>query len=670
MRVLVLDLNNQLSFISGPGSTSGPGSLRLARPDLPIFASAEQILSTVEEHSRVSIIAQTGSGKTTGVSEILLDAGYDVTVVQPRRLPAAACARYMAHLRGEPLGKTIGFCHALERAEGPHTRLRYVTDGFEFVKSLFDPHHSRNVLVLDELHEWNLHQEGLLGWALNAQREGRPFKLVIMSATLDTTRLSQHLGGMPVIDVPGRTFPIEDRKAGASVVEDTAALVAEQRDVLIFAPGKREIRATIQALEEAGIDAEILPLHGQLSPAEQNLVFQTYERPTVIVSTNIAQTSLTLNVDAVIDSGLERRVEVVDGVETLDIQLISHADAEQRRGRAGRIRPGIYIWHGEVPRSSLRRYPIPEIHRLHLGQIDLRFSCAGLDMERLDFFHQPPRPAIHEGRKMQKALGARSPHGIITPLGRDVASLPVDIPTAVMLVHASLHEPEIPGVLRQMVEIAAVLEANGITAAGSTSWRRFCPSESDSDLFAQLAVFRAAHGLTEGQLEGYGVRVESFNRARGIQELLQRRLNIRGTDQAPPELTDEHRQALLESIWAGMIDQLHRKVTGGGYSDGSQVRQLSKSSVVENRSWVVGLPLNIGVGSGELTTDTQILPLLTFATAINPRWVDRNAPPTVRERRSRLIAPKFSDGSKNPEPQAPHGRENVRKSARPFRAAG
>ena len=642
----------------------------LARLSLPVYQFKERILQAVADHQIVLITAQTGSGKTTGVTEILVDAGYLVTATQPRRLAASSAARYMAEVRGERLGETVGFCHAHDRVEGPNTRLRLVTDGYELVKSLFDPTHTHNVLILDELHEWNIHQETLLAWALKEQKEGRPFKLVIMSATIDAERLSRYLGGAPIIDIPGRLFPIEDREPLEELAGDCAALVGEGRNTLIFVPGKREIETTIAALEDAGIDAVIFPLHGQLPPQDQDLVFQHYNKPKIIVTTNVAQTSLTVDdIDAVIDTGLERRMEVLDGVETLDVHLISLADSIQRRGRAGRTKPGIYIWRGEVPRSALAPYPSPEIQRLLLAQTDLRLGCAGINMEEVDFFHQPPRDLVRDGRRTQKALGLRSPSGIITPMGRAITALPVDPHTAVMLIHASLFDDDIPGLLRNMVSMAAIAESQGITSQGSNGWRRFCPKESDSDLFAQLAVFRAAHGLTESELKHNGIKPAAFTRAREIERLVLRKLKMDPVDAADFEFNDEQRKHALECIWAGMVDQLHRRVTDG-YSDGDQVRRLSRDSVVGDRTWVVGRPINIGVG-GDLTTDTKLVPLLTFATAIDRRWFDRHAPEWVLQRSSRVLrmaheapSPTRKDdqnGSRHPAP---------RKLAQPFRSAG
>jgi HrpA-like RNA helicase len=641
------------------------------RTDLPVTKFKDQILQAVAMHPAVIIVAETGSGKTTEGTRILHEAGYDVTSTQPRRLPSSACASYLAWLFGEPLGETVGFCHAFDRIEGPKTRIRFVTDGYELVKSLVDPDHERHVLVLDELHEWNKHQEALLAWAVKAQSEGKPFKLVIMSATLEAERLSKYLGGAPIINIPGRVFPIEDREAGNSIIDDAAALAREGRNTLIFVPGKREIQMTIAALEDAGVDAEIVPLHGQLPPSEQELAFRHYDRPKIVVCTNVAQTSVTIDdIDAVIDSGLERRIEVVDGVETLDIHLISLACSNQRRGRAGRTREGIYIWHGEVPRSALAAYPTPEIQRLPLDQTDLRFACAGINMEALTFFHQPPRESIKEARRKHKALGLRSPSLIVTPLGRAVASLPLDTHTAATLIHASLYEDEVPGILRHMISIAAISQVNGITVLGSQAWRKFCPSECDSDLFAQLAAFRAAHGLSEYDFEHSGIKLRDFNRAREVEAMLLRRLKVEPGES--PELNDfsgEHRKVALESIWAGMVDKLHRRVTDG-YTDGDQTRTLSKDSVVKERPWLVGKTINIGIG-GDMTTDTEIVPLLTLATAIDPKWHDSHAPEWVKGRSSLLREVSVREQETFDPSHIAEGRgRSPRMTAQPFRGAG
>ena len=194
------------------------------------------------------------------------------------------------------------------------------------------------------------------------------------------------------------------------LVDDVATLVAEGRNVLVFQPGKQEIEDACSALKQMQVSAEILPLHGQLTPEEQSRCFKHYGRPKVVVSTNVAQTSVTIDdIDAVVDSGMERRIELVDGVEGLYLKPVSLADATQRKGRAGRTKPGIYIDHCGA--SSRPDFQVAEIMRKRLDQTVLRLAIAGFDMEAMEFFHQPAKSDIHDARRTLVGLGCMTADG-------------------------------------------------------------------------------------------------------------------------------------------------------------------------------------------------------------------------------------------------------------------
>jgi hypothetical protein len=261
------------------------------------------------------------------------------------------------------------------------------------------------VLVLDEVHEWNMNIETLVAWAKLVLSQGSDFKVVLMSATLEAEKLSMFFDGAPIISVPGRLFPVTEQKPTTTkTATEAIALLQQGRNVLVFEAGKKEIGETIQLITSSGVSAEVLPLHGELESSDQAKAFRRYPRAKCVVSTNVAQTSVTIDdIDAVVDGGMERRVEVVDGVEGLYLKPISLADSKQRKGRAGRTKPGIYV--DMCPAYDRPDFPVAEVLRSRLDQTVLRLAEAGFDMEKLDFFHQPKKSEIHEAKRALKALG-------------------------------------------------------------------------------------------------------------------------------------------------------------------------------------------------------------------------------------------------------------------------
>jgi HrpA-like RNA helicase len=384
---------------------------------LPIAGFRDEILGLVRDHQAVVITAETGAGKSTQVPAWLTDVGYAVTCTQPRRLAARTLAQRVAEERGERLGETIGVRTREDRAVSSRTRCVYATDGLALVRELVGD--QAQCLVIDEVHEWSINVETLVAWARRRIRLDPAFRCVLMSATLDAQRLSEYLDGAPVVSVPGRLHPIDDVAPQGSVIDDAARLLSAGRNVLVFQPGRAEIEQTASDLRARGVDAELIPLHGGLAPAEQARAFARYARPKCVIATNVAQTSVTLDdIDAVVDSGMERRSEVVRGIEGLYLRPISRSDARQRRGRAGRTRPGVYVDHCPLTESSERaEYPTAEILRSRLDQTVLRLAVAGLDAGELKFFHQPRREDLTTAKQSLTALGLLGPDGMITDRG-------------------------------------------------------------------------------------------------------------------------------------------------------------------------------------------------------------------------------------------------------------
>src|SRR6266853_924657 len=337
---------------------------------LPIFELESALVASLREHSRLVLQAPTGSGKSTQVPQVVLDHGLagdgEIVVLQPRRLATRLLAARVAFERSIRLGDEVGYQIRLDRVCSARTRIRFVTEGVLLRQMLGDPVlRGISTIVFDEFHERHLYGDITLARALDLQEQRRPdLKLVVMSATLDAGALQKYLAPCELLTSRGRTFPVDVEYLGKPLgdfpVWDAAAEEFErlaresEGDALIFMPGAYEISRTISAIRNtrAGSQCIVLPLHGELSPGDQDAAVAQYEKRKVIVSTNVAETSLTIDgVRLVIDSGLAKiaRFDPYRGINTLLIEKISRASADQRAGRAGRTAPGfaMRLWPQE-----------------------------------------------------------------------------------------------------------------------------------------------------------------------------------------------------------------------------------------------------------------------------------------------------------------------------------
>ncbi len=593
---------------------------------LPVGTKREEFNRLFTSHGVIIMEAETGAGKSTQVPQWILEMGYTLIHSQPRRLAASSVAERVAWEMGEELGGTVGFRTAYDRCEGPNTRCLFVTDGLALIRELMG-HNKADVLILDEVHEWNLNMEVLVAWAKKIVDEGVAFKVIIMSATMESAQLSRFFSGAPVISVPGRMYPVEDRVPGSSIVDDVEKLVREGRNVLVFQPGKREIEETIRDLEAREVNAEILPLHGQLDKSDQKRCFGHYSRSKVVVSTNVAQTSVTIDdIDAVVDSGMERRTELDNGVEGLYLKPISRADAKQRKGRAGRTKPGIYIDHCGA--SNRLEFPMAEILRTRLDQTVLRLATVDIDAEGLEFFHQPPRDQIRAAKRALRSLGCMDEAERVTSIGKAVNRLPVSVQYARMIVEADRL-----GVVDDVLDVAAILEQGEITSRfimrdgqkidATSIWRRrFCPTEESSDVMAQLAVYKTAvrERMNGGELRDTGVFAKAFFQARDQRRKLADALRgkvreFRSTGK---------REDILRAVCAGMVDHLFQ-YNHGSYKNGEAgSRELGQESVLRTGAkWLVGIPWDLQI---QTRRGPRTLRLIKMATKVDPEWLIEVAP--------------------------------------------
>ena len=344
------------------------------RDVLPIDSFLPQIVADLRRSRALVVTAQPGAGKTTRVPPALLDDG-PLILLQPRRVAARAIARRIADERGWTIGREIGWQIRFERRFTDATRLLVATEGVLSARLQRDPLLSAfRTIVIDEFHERSVHADVAIALAKQAWLARDDLRIVVMSATLDAAAVSSFLGGCPIVDVPGRLFPLDIRYRPARQPprpRSVHALEASTGDVLCFLPGAGEIRRAIGELQtRVNPDlVEIVPLHGSLDAAEQDLALHpSTSRRRIVVATNIAETSVTVpRVTAVVDSGLHKvaRYDAARGIDSLDVERIPADAADQRAGRAGRLSPGV-VWRLWDARDRLRPHREPEIHRVDL----------------------------------------------------------------------------------------------------------------------------------------------------------------------------------------------------------------------------------------------------------------------------------------------------------------
>ena len=485
-----------------PVPITPPENMPQPADSLPIDAVRDDILAALASHSSAVLVAPPGAGKTTRVPLWLAGEpwlkGKKVLVLEPRRLAARGAAERMAQTLGQQVGEHVGLRARLTSMVGPRTRIEVVTEGV-FTRMILDDPALEGIgaVLFDEFHERSLDADLGLAFALDAQRGLRDdLRLLVMSATLDQGRVADLLGGgAPQIACEGRSFPVETRYLGrdpAARVEDQMmsavlrALDEEQGSVLAFLPGQAEIRRVVERLEprlaaRQGID--LAPLFGAMEMQAQDRAVAPAQpgRRKVVLATSIAETSLTIEgVRVVIDSGLARvpRYEPGSGLTRLATVRVSRAAADQRRGRAGRLEPGIcYRLWSEPELQSLPAFAEPEIRSADLSGLLLDCAAWGVtDPATLSWLDPPPAAAVAAARDELGAAGALDGDGRLTPVGRSAALLPLPPRLAVMLLEAAAY-----GQHEAAADIAAVLVERGLGG-------------NDGDIDRRLSGFRADRG--------------------------------------------------------------------------------------------------------------------------------------------------------------------------------
>ena len=497
-------------------------------PDLPVADALPSLLAALDAGNAAVLVAPPGAGKTTLVPLALLSAAWrgdgTILLLEPRRLAARAAARRIAQLLGEDVGGTVGYAMRMERKLSARTRIQVVTEGILARMVLDDPELSGIAAILfDEFHERSLDGDFGLALALDVQGALRPdLRLLVMSATLDGARVAQLLGGVPVIESEGRSFPVDVRyaeRAPGTSVEDAiaaairAALAEEEGSVLAFLPGQREIERTAARLEGRLADTvDVVQLFGQLDARTQDAAIRPAPagRRKVVLATSIAETSITIDgVRVVIDSGLARvpKYEPASGMTRLETMRVSRASADQRAGRAGRTQSGVAIrlWRAEQT-AALAPNNTPEILEADLSSLLLDCAAFGVvDPRRLAFLDPPPTPALAEARALLQSLDAFDADGRLTDAGAAMRKLALPVRLAHMVGGAAES-----GEAAQAAMLAVLLTERGLGGDSADLERRLAQLGADRSPRAN-----AARGLARRLAEQVDVRDTPHPRGEG-----------------------------------------------------------------------------------------------------------------------------------------------------------
>jgi ATP-dependent helicase HrpB len=636
----------------------------MRREDLPIFELEQSLVAKLNDDSRLIIQAPTGSGKSTQVPQILLDHGLlgdgQVVILQPRRLATRLLAARVASERNGRLGDEVGYQIRFENVTSQRTRIRFVTEGILLRQLIQDPE-LRGVaaILFDEFHERHLYGDITLARALQLQATARPdLKLAVMSATLDAGLLQKYLEPCDVLSSSGRAYPVAIEyvpkpvggdnypiwELAADELERLAARTAG--DVLIFMPGKYEIGRTISAIRASRVSDQfvVVPLHGELPPGEQDAALRHYEERKAIVATNVAETSLTIDgVRVVIDSGVARmaRFDARRGINTLLVEKISRASADQRAGRAGRTAPGhcLRLW---TEREHIERaaQELPEVKRLDLSEVVLTLKASGVEEIGNFRWLEPPDPqALARAEQLLVDLGALHANGAaqsVTPLGRRMLAFPVHPRYARMLLAAKEYR-----CVRAVVLIAALTQGRNLLRRLENKQARedredVLGSDAESDLFILMRAFRYAENsrFDPQRCARLGVNPGA---AREAAQLAEQFLAIARDEGLDLESGEVKPGAIERCVLAGFPDQVAVRLDAGTLRC---ALVHGRRGVLARESAVHGAHLLVASEVREIeSSEKERQVLLTLATRIEEDWLRELFPEALREETRVEFAP-------------------------------
>jgi ATP-dependent helicase HrpA len=471
-------------------------------PELPVAAHRDEICAAILANQVLILCGETGSGKTTQLPKICLQAGRGIAGVightQPRRIAARTVAARIAAELKQPLGTTVGYKVRFQDRSRPEGLIKLMTDGILLAETQNDRRLEQyDTLIIDEAHERSLNIDFLLGYLSWLLPQRPDLKVIVTSATIDPERFARHFSNAPIINVSGRSFPVELRYRPVDLDEEDETNEAEQSailgavdelwrdqsgDILIFLSGEREIRETSESLRKHHPhNCEILPLYSRLSQTEQERVFRPQGRRRIVLATNVAETSLTVpGIRAVIDTGVARvsRYSHRSRLQRLPIEKISRASANQRSGRCGRVGPGIAVrLYAEEDFAARPEFTEPEIHRTNLAAVILQMHALRLgDIEAFPFVEPPDGRFVRDGQRTLQELGALHDDTTLTPLGARLAKLPLD--------------PRLGRILLAGAQEQCIVETAIIVAALSVPDPRDRPADRPGQADQKHALFR------------------------------------------------------------------------------------------------------------------------------------------------------------------------------------
>ena len=617
---------------------------------LSIYEIEHDIIARLKTDRRLILSAPTGSGKSTQVPQMLLrhglPGGGQVVVLQPRRLAARLLAKRVAQELGVKLGEEVGYQIRFENVTSARTRIRFVTEGVLLRQMIEDPQlRGVSAILFDEFHERHLYGDITLAQALDQQEQHRPdLMLAVMSATLNAGELEKYLPPCAMLASEGRTFPVEVEYLthrigtnGPPVWELAAAEFSRfvngggTGDVLVFMPGGFEISQTIEAIRHTP-EAKghvILPLHGELQPKDQDAAVARYARPKVVVATNVAETSITIDgVRLVIDSGLARiaRYDSNRGINTLLVERISQANADQRTGRAGRTAPGkcVRLWsraeHDERPPHEL-----PEIRRLDLSEVVLTLKAAGVgDLRKFRWLEKPDEISLTHAEELLADLGALDHGGLIMPVGRKMLAFPLHPRYARMLLAAQEH-----GCVHQACLVAALTQGRDLLIRNpgkdvASAREDLLGEKATSDFWILMRAWSFAFN-NQFRLETcrkLGIHAVTARQVGPLFEQFLRIAKDEGLDTRPNEVKDE---ALQKCILIGFSDRVARRLDEGTLRCElvhGRRGVLARESVVQTSPLLVVAEIREIEGRESLRTATkEVNTILSLATAIEVDWL-------------------------------------------------
>lgn len=628
--------------------------------DLPIYELESSVVSTLRAGGRLIVQAPTGSGKSTQIPQMLLRHGLlgekgQVVVLQPRRLAARMLAKRVAEEVETRLGDVVGYQIRLESRVSDQTRIRFVTEGILLRQMSFDARlQGVSAVVFDEFHERHLYGDISLARALQIQQTVRPdLKLIVMSATLDAGALKTYLAPCEVLVSQGRSYPVRIEYLPKPVnfehepVWEVAARECERvagestGDLLVFMPGAYEISRTVQAIQGARAlrDFVAFPLHGELPPEQQDRAVARYDARKIIVSTNVAETSLTIDgVTTVIDCGLARvaRFDPHRGINTLLIEKISAASADQRAGRAGRTAPGVGVrlWtereHGQRALQEL-----PEVKRLDLSEVVLTLKASGIDdVINFPWLERPEPKALERAETLLADLGALRPGGErgaalkITETGRKMLRFPVHPRYARMLLAAQER-----GCVRPVALMAALTQGRNFLLRGmprdvEQAREDTLGEEHESDFFRLMRAWRYADqaGYSLEACRRLGIHAQG---ARQVAPLFEQFLEIAAKEGLDVAERRTDGAEIRKCVLAGFSDQLARRLDAGTLRC-ELVHQ--RKGVLARESAIGAAPLFVAAEISEVEgRGGEINVLLSQATAIEEAWLKEIFPDDFRE---------------------------------------